>query len=139
MSKTNNFLFFLSFITFGVGDALTAAWMINTKGVNVEFNGLFSYIYDSYGVICFITVKLVLVIILLFAVYILSMCGGYWIINGWLTALIIGGIMAIISNLSSTYDIFYINPYHIIACYLVLTFIFVSIGEYIDTYYTEKS
>ena len=139
MPKTNMVLFFLSFITFGVGDTLTAVLMMNTKGVNAEFNGLFSYLYDSHGVMCFIAVKLMLVIMVLFAVYTLSKRGGYWLINGWLTALIVGGLMAMISNLSSTYDIFYVNPYHIITCYLIITLVFVYIGGYIDTYYTKNS
>jgi len=128
-----HFLFFAAFLTFGIGDALTAALMINMKGHGAEFNFLFSDLYDSYGVVCFIIVKLILVIMVLFAAYVISRCGGYWLINGWLTALTIGGTMAMCSNLLSTYDIFYINPFRIIACYLVLTFVFVFAGAHFDT------
>ncbi len=125
-------LFFLAFLTFGIGDALTAALMMTTKGHGAEFNYVFSYLYESYGIACFVSVKLILVIVLLLVAYILSRRGGYWLINGWLTALIIGGTMAICSNLLSTYDILYINPFHIIACYLILTFVFVFAGAYFD-------
>ena len=124
--------FFMAFITFGIGDALTAALMMNIKGHGAEFNVLFGYLYDSYGIACFIIIKLMLVVMLLFAAYIISKCGGYWLINGWLTALIIGGTMAMCANLLSTYDIFSINPYHIIICYLVLAFVFVSVGAHFD-------
>ncbi len=125
-------LFFLAFLTFGIGDALTASLLMNIKGHGAEFNVLFGYLYDSYGVVCFIIVKLVLVIMVMFAAYILSMRGGHCLINGWLTALSIGGLMAMCSNLLSTYDILYINPFRIIACYLILTFVFVFAGAYFD-------
>ncbi len=125
-------LFFLAFITFGIGDALTASLMMSTKGYSAEFNVLFGYLYETYGIACFIIIKLVLVVMLLFAAYIISKCGGHWLTNGWLIALSIGGIMAMCSNLLSTYDIFSINPYHIIICYLVLAFVFVSIGAHFD-------
>ncbi len=125
--------FFMAFITFGMGDALTAVLLMTTKGHGAEFNNLFSYLYNSYGVACFVSTKLMLVIVVLLAAYILSKRGGYWMINGWLTALIIGGIMAIVSNLSCTYDIVSVNPYNVILCYLVSTFVFLYIGDRIDT------
>ncbi len=126
-------LFSMAFITFGMGDALTAALMMTTKGHGAEFNNLFSYLYESYGIACFVTVKLILVIMVLLAAYVLSTRGGYWLINGWLTALSIGGIMAMCSNVLSTYDIVSFNPYNVILCYLVLTFIFLYVGDHIDT------
>ncbi len=125
--------FFMAFITFGMGDALTAVLLMTTKGHGAEFNNLFSYLYNSYGVACFVSTKLMLVIVVLLAAYILSKRGGYWMINGWLTALIIGGIMAIVSNLSCTYDIVSVNPYNVILCYLVSTFVFLYAGDRIDT------
>jgi hypothetical protein len=123
----------MAFITFGMGDALTAVLLMTTKGHGAEFNNLFSYLYNSYGVACFVSTKLMLVIVVLLAAYILSKRGGYWMINGWLTALIIGGIMAIVSNLSCTYDIVSVNPYNVILCYLVSTFVFLYAGDRIDT------
>ena len=116
-----------------MGDALTAVLLMTTKGHGAEFNNLFSYLYNSYGVACFVSTKLMLVIVVLLAAYILSKRGGYWMINGWLTALIIGGIMAIVSNLSCTYDIVSVNPYNVILCYLVSTFVFLYAGDRIDT------
>ncbi len=112
---------------------MTAVLLMTTRGHGAEFNNLFSYLYESYGIACFVLTKLILVIVVLFAAYILSRHGGYWLINGWLTALCIGGIMAIISNLSSTYDIVSVNPYNVILCYLILTFVFLYIGDHIDT------
>ncbi len=125
-------LFFLAFITFGIGDALTAVLLMTTKGHGAEFNNLFSYLYETYGITCFVTVKLILVIMLLLAAYVLSKRGGYWLINGWLTALTMGGIMGMCSNLSGTYNIIPVNPYNVILCYLVLTFVFLYIGDRID-------
>ena len=97
-----------------------------------EFNNLYSYLYDSCGIACFVSIKLILVIVVLLAAHILSKRGGYWLINEWLTALIIGGIMAMCSNLSGTYDIIPVNPYNVILCYLVLTFVFLYAGDRID-------
>ena len=125
-------LFFLAFVTFGIGDALTAVLLMTTKGSAAEFNNLFSYLYETYGIACFVSIKLILVIMVLLAAYILSKRCGYWLINGWLTALIIGGIMAMCANLSGTYDIGIVNPYNVILCYLVLTFVFLYVGDRID-------
>ena len=126
-------LFSIAFITFGVGDALTAVLLMTTKGHIAEFNNLFSYLYETYGIACFISIKLILVIVVLLAAYVLSKRGGYWMINGWLIALCIGGIMAMCSNLSGTYDIISVNPYNVILCYLVLTFVFLYAGDHMDT------
>ena len=126
-------LFFLAFLTFGIGDALTATIMMNVKGSDAEFNDMFGYLYESSGASCFIAVKLALVIIVLFLVYLLSKKAGYWLICGWLSALIIGGIMAMISNLGSAYGIFSVNPWTVIMCYLVLTCVFLYAGDRKDT------
>lgn len=126
-------LFFLAFLTFGIGDALTATIMMNVKGPGAEFNDLFGYLYESSGASCFIAVKLALVIIVLFLVYLLSKKAGHWLICGWLSALSMGGIMAMVSNLGSAYEVISIDPYSILFCYLVLTFVFVCIGGYYDT------
>ncbi len=125
-------LFFLAFITFGIGDASTATIMINAKGPDAEFNNLFGYIYESHSAACFVSVKLVLVIVLLFTAYILSKHGGYWFMCGWLAGVCMGGIMAMISNLGSAYGVIYVNPYNVILCYLVLTFVFLYAGDWID-------
>ncbi len=126
-------LFFLAFLTFGIGDALTAVLLMTTKGHGAEFNNLFSHLYETYGIACFVSIKLILVIVVLLAAYILSRRGGYWLINGWLTALIIGGIMGMCSNISGTYDIIPVNPYNVILCYLVLTLVFLYAGDHMDT------
>ncbi len=126
-------LFFLAFLTFGIGDALTAVLLMTTKGHGAEFNNVFSYLYETHGIACFISIKLILVIVVLLAAYILSKRGGHWLMNGWLTALIMGGLMAMCSNLSGTYDIISVNPYNVILCYLVLTFVFLCVGDHIDT------
>ena len=125
-------LFFLAFLTFGIADALTAALLMTTKGHGAEFNYMFSYLYESYGIACFVSIKLILVIVVLLAAYILSKHGGYWFMCGWLAGVSMGGIMAMISNLGSAYGVIYVNPYNVILCYLVLTFVFLYAGDWID-------
>lgn len=135
-SKTTIFLLILGFITFGIGDALTATWMIILKGSSIEANIMFKYIFDAYGTGTFIAVKLIFTVIVLSMVYAILIKATYnceWTINGWLTALSIGGILACIMNLSVIMDFNFIGSKAILILYLALTGALTLTGDIIDT------
>jgi len=53
-----HFLYLLAFTTFGIGDALTGALLMNIKGVAAESNVFFSHLYSTQGPEIFIITKL---------------------------------------------------------------------------------
>lgn len=135
-SKTTIFLLILGFITFGIGDALTAAWMKILNGPSIEANIMFKYIFDAYGTSTFIAVKLIFTAIVLSIVYAILIKATYnceWTINGWLIALSIGGILASIMNLSVIMDFNFIGFKAILILYLALTGALTLTGDIIDT------
>ena len=127
--------FFLAFIIYGIGDGVTGAILMNTKGIYAESNLFFRFLYETFGLMAFIATKVLLTCILLlvaFIIYKLSNGHNYWMINGWLAALSIGGIMAVHANLRAVIGLPYPNPNSIIFLYIILTFILVETGVYVD-------
>jgi len=134
--------FFLAFIIYGIGDGVTGAILMNTKGIYAESNLFFRFLYETFGLMAFIAIKVLLTCILLlvaFIIYKLSNGHNYWMINGWLAALSIGGIMAVHANLRAVIGLPYPNPNSIIFLYIILTFILVETGVYVDRKHNIKT
>jgi hypothetical protein len=126
-------LFLLAFLTYGVGDGVTAAYMIEKTGVMREANPLVQFVYASSGAQGVITFKIWFGFIILFLVWIVSRrTNAYWTINGFLAALCVGGIMAIRSNMMAAYGMTPPSPNLVIMSFLILTVLFVMIGDMMD-------
>ncbi len=126
-------LFLLSFLTYGVGDGVTAAYMIEKTGVMMEANPLVQFVYASSGVQGVITFKIWFGFIILLLVWIVSRrTNTYWTINGFLAALCVGGIMAMRANLMAAYGMTPPSPDSVIMAFLILTVLFVMIGDMMD-------
>ncbi len=135
ISTTNlqRMLFMLSFLTYGVGDGVTAAYMIEKTGVMREANPLVQFVYASSGAQGVITFKIWFVFIILLLVWIVSRrTNTYWTINGFLAALCVGGIMAMRANLMAAYGMTPPSPESVIMAFLILTVLFVMIGDMMD-------
>ncbi len=135
ISTTNlqRMLFLLSFLTYGVGDGVTAAYMIEKTGVMREANPLVQFVYASSGAQGVITFKIWFVFIILLLVWIVSRrTNTYWTINGFLAALCVGGIMAMRANLMAAYGMTPPSPESVIMAFLILTVLFVMIGDMMD-------
>ncbi len=90
-----NILFLLAFLTFGAADGISAAYMIEERGVIGESNPLIRFMYASRGRNGVIEIKLWLVLIILYFVWNISKGkNNYWMINGFLFALFVCGLMA---------------------------------------------
>ena len=136
------FLYILAFTTFGIGDALTGAFLMSIKGVSAESNAFFSHVYSTQGPGMFIAIKLwaTLVILLLVLIsYIQSHGKDYWATNGFLAALSIGGIMAVQANIQAIFNYPFMNPSVIILIFLMLMFVFVMTGNFVDSQVAKKS
>ncbi|MCL7413224.1 MAG: hypothetical protein M8353_06360 [ANME-2 cluster archaeon] len=135
------FLYILAFSTFGIGDALTGAFLMNVKGVSAESNAFFSQMYSTHGPGMFIVFKLwitLVILLLVFLSYIHSNGKDYWSTNGFVAALAIGGIMAFQANVQAIYGYPFMSPSTIILLFLMLVFVFVSVGECIDSHVADR-
>lgn len=128
-----HFLYFLVFITFDIGDAVTASFMMDSKGIIAEYNIIIQYIYFEYGLAGLISAKLLFIIIpLKLASTIVKR--SYWMINGILIALIMVGILAIQANLAAISGLPHMSPVEINMIYLMVLFILSLGGTIIDEY-----
>ena len=126
-------LFLLSFLTYGVGDGVTAAYMMEKTGVMREVNPIVRFIYASSGAQGVITFKIWIGFVILFLVRIISRrTNTYWTINGFLSALCVGGIMAMRANLMAANGMNPPSPSSIIMTFLTLTVLFVMLGDLMD-------
>ena len=128
-------LCFTAFLTFGVGDGITGALMMNARGAGIEANPIMRYLFISQGFEGIVTGKVWFTLILLFAVYITQLRSStsiYWTVNGFLIALTAGGLMAMYANLAAMAGEVPASLEIIIIIYLFLTFVFVEIGSFVD-------
>lgn len=135
------FLYILAFSTFGIGDALTGAFLMDIKGVGAESNAFFSQMYSTHGPGMFIVFKLwitFIILVLVFLSYMHSNGKDYWSTNGFLAALTIGGIMAFQANIQAIYGYTFMPHSTIIFLFLMFVFIFVMAGECIDSYIAHQ-
>ena len=128
------------FLTFGIGDGFTGAYMMNVCGILSEANPFARYIVETQGCIGLIIFKLWITLTLLSIVLRIEKFSNnpmYWMTNGFLVALGLGGIMATIANLMRIYDFVIFgygvpSPLLIVQVYTCLMFVLVLFGNLID-------
>jgi len=126
-------LFLLSFLTYGVGDGVTAAYMMDKRGATYEVNPIVRFMYASSGAQGVIVIKIWLTFLILFSVWIISRRSNtYWTINGFLSALCVGGAMAMRANLMTAWGMTSPSASSIIMTFLILTVLFVMLGDLMD-------
>lgn len=138
--KFQAFLAVGAFITFGIGDSVTGAFMMISCGLGAEANPIMRYLVETQGSIGLILFKLWITMALLSIVIViqdLSKESTYWTTNGFLVAFGIGGVLATTSNLMRTFlfDFFGYgtpSPILVILVYLMLTIGLVALGGIAD-------
>ncbi len=132
-ANPQQWLFLLSFLTYGVGDGVTASYMMDKMGVTSEINPIVRLIYAYSGAQGVIAFKIWVTFLILFLTWIISRrSDSYWAINGLLSALCLGGIMAMRANLMAAYGMSHPAPGSIIMTFIALTFLFIMIGDLMD-------
>lgn len=84
MSTANlqRLLFVLAFLTYGIGDGVTAAYMMDRTGVIREINPVMRFLYASYGAQGVIGIKIWFTFLILFLIWIISRrTNTYWTIK----------------------------------------------------------
>ena len=134
--KVQAMLYISAFVTCGLGDAISAIYMMHYLGIMREANPIARYIVQNqgfYGLLAFkIWITIVILSIVLF-IQIRSKKSMKNTVDGFLIALFLGGILATLSN---TMTLLYGNPpydsYLIIAIYLVTSVVLINVGEWLD-------
>lgn len=126
-------LYILAFVTFGIGDGFTAAYMMERTGAMREANPIvrLAYIYGGWNGAIFIKMWFTFLILSIVG-FIYRKGNMYWMVNGFLFALIIGGIMAMRANIMAGMGSIPPSPLSIVVTFLFLTILFVNIGDEID-------
>lgn len=140
--KMQQIISILVLLTFGLGDALTAAIMMDARGIRGEANPFVSYIYANNGLTGLIAVKISFTLILLFSAFLVywrSNGRSYWMVNGFLISLVIFGVMATISNLQAALGYSFMAPSNILLIYFGTILIFVEAGDIIDNRKVRKA
>lgn len=135
-----------AFFTFGIGDGFTGANLMNVCGIMAEANPFARYIVETQGCVGLILFKLWMTLTLLSIVIRIEKMSNhpmYWMTNGFMVALGLGGIMATIANLMRTYDFAIFgyglpSPLLIILVYAGFMFVFVFFGNFIDSGHYSK-
>ncbi|VVB88679.1 Uncharacterised protein [uncultured archaeon] len=132
-------LYLIAFLTFGLGDAITGALMMHERGAAIEANPFIGYLFTTQGFDGVITGKVWLTLLILFATYIIQLKSPdmHWTVNGFLISLTIGGLMAVNANLTALAGGIPQAPGAIIVVYLVLMFILIEIGSFVDGHSTR--
>lgn len=126
-------LYFTAFLAFGIGDGITAAFMMDKSGIGIEVNPIAGFLFMTQGFYGFVIAKIWLTFALLLGTHILQLRSpGYWTINGFLIALTSIGLMAVKANLTATAGGIPESPGTIIFTYLVLTLVLIEVGSLID-------
>src|SRR5574337_2132190 len=87
-------LYLAAFITFGIGDGITGAYMMSVRGAGIEANPIAGYLFTAHGFDGFVIAKAWFTLVILVASYMIQLKSPidmYWTVNGFLTALTAGG------------------------------------------------
>ena len=130
-------LYFFVFVTFDIGDAVTASMMMEARGISAEYNSLVQNIFVNYGLSGLIGAKLLLIIVpLIIASTVVK--NSYWFINGVLVSLTLAGLMATQANLQALASLPHMSPMEINLLYLKILFILAVVGMIMDSYFSES-
>ncbi len=133
--RAQHVLLILAFLTFGIGDAVTAAIMMDSRGAIGESNVIAAYIYANHGLAGLLAAKIWFTIILIagaLMVYWRSEGRSYWMVNGFLAAITIGGTMATVANLQAAANLPFMSPGEILFIYIGSVLILVEAGDFVD-------
>jgi hypothetical protein len=136
--RLQSLLFISSFLTYGLGDGITAAYMMGKTGAGIEGNPLARFMYVSYGSKGLLAMKLWFTFVILSLISTISKrTGAYWSTNGFLFALTIGGLMATRANVLATLGMPFPSPGSVISTFLFMAILFLEVGNLIDKFYSK--
>jgi hypothetical protein len=131
MDTLQTILYITTFATYGLGDGITATYMMTKKGIYSESNKIGKFLYDKFGANSVLLVKILLLSILLLIIR-TNVTDIYWTTNGILLGLSIGGIIATQANLQSIQNKPFVSSKVILTRIAIITGILFVLGTVID-------
>lgn len=128
-------LYFTAFLTFGIGDGITGAYLMDTLGIGAESNPIARYLFIEQGFSGMVMAKIWFTFVILLATHIVQLRSSEkmdWTVNGFLIALTAGGVMAINANMTALAGEIPPAPGEIIFTYLALVLMLTEIGSFVD-------
>lgn len=128
-------LYFSAFLTFGMGDGITAAYMMDMRGIGTEANPIARYLFMSQGFGGIVVAKMWFTLLIILLIYIIQLKSSgkmYWTTNGFLVALTAGGLLAMNANLTVLAGEAHQPAGEIIFAYLLFVLILTEIGSFAD-------
>ena len=133
LTRIQGLLCLLVLLTWGFGDALTALYMVEQKGLMAEGNAFVRSIISYQGASAFLIIKISFTLMILYVPFIVKPKNAYWMINGYLISFIAGGSMAMLLNMQSALGIpLSILPQHVIMIYISSILVLTNVGELLD-------
>ncbi len=71
--NVQHILYITAFLTFGIGDGVTAAYMMSVLGAGIEANPAARYLFTTYGFNGLVIAKMWLTFVVLFAVFVIQL------------------------------------------------------------------
>jgi len=134
-------LYLFAFLSFGLGDAVTGGYIMNSRGPFIETNPIIRYLFINDGLEGVVLVKLSFTFILLLLIHRIqgkSNVSAYWTVNMTLIALTSLGLIGIYFNLMSLSA----NPpalSQMLFIYAFILLILIEAGDFIDRRVRENS
>jgi len=134
-------LYLFAFLSFGLGDAVTGGYIMNSRGPFIETNPIIRYLFINDGLEGVLLVKLSFTFILLLLIHRIqgkSNVSAYWTVNMTLIALTSLGLIGIYFNLMSLSA----NPpalSQMLFIYAFILLILIEAGDFIDRRVRENS
>ncbi|VVB88674.1 Uncharacterised protein [uncultured archaeon] len=135
-NRLQSAIYFLAFLTYGIGDSLTSLWMSEQYGIIREANPILRYIILNFSPSTYLEFKISLTLVILLAIFFIQINSKepvYWTVNGCLISFVITGTLATVLNIrAGRNEAVFLSPEQVIFLFLILVFLLTSIGEEID-------
>ena len=129
-------LYLVAFLTYGLADSMSAAYMMMIRGIGAELNPIMRYIATEDGIVGFIIFKLWTTVIILGTisfVHAKSRNCMVWTVTGFLLSLTAGGVLATLANLYAASDrSFVLSSLDIIMLFTAFIIVSIILGDILD-------
>jgi len=135
-------LYLTAFFTFGIGDGVTSAYMMETKGPFSESHPVIRDMFMTLGFEGMILTKAWVTLMMFIATYIVQKQSKdelYWTINGFLIAHIAAGAMGIYANMSALAGSPHPEAMNIVFLYFALILVLTEAGSFVDKHVVSKA
>lgn len=134
--RTIAVLYLAAFLTYGLCDSISSAYLMMSQGIGAELNPIMRYIVTESGIGAFIIFKLWATVIILGALYFTDAKSRNcmtWTVTGFLLSLTVGGVLATLANLyAASGRSFVLSSLDIIMLFTAFIIVSITLGDLLD-------